>query len=148
MTKRPRRVGAGGITFGTLGLGGCYRRLRTLLLQEFCVGAEVSVVGNGCTAVSEGDPLTVTLVETGAALGSLDWSAARVGPRHDARREAKILDIVKKATKKIRAYLATPFEKDASGALRHPGRFRGSGSSSNLHADPPKKKGKKGKKKK
>ena len=91
----------------------------------------------------------VTLVETGAHLGSLDWSVAKIDRQSSEKREKMILEIVRAATKRVRKYLSTPFEKDATGTLRHPGRFRGSGSSSNLHADPPKKgKGKKGKKKK
>ena len=43
-----------GLSMGTLGMGGPYRRIRTLLLMEFR-RAEISIVGNGTAALPSSD---------------------------------------------------------------------------------------------
>ena len=65
-----------GLNYTQMGLGGAYRRLRTLLLQEFCVGAELSVVGNGCHTI-EADPLHARF----RVIGSRPRRASRRGTR-------------------------------------------------------------------
>ena len=129
-----------GLNMTTMGMGGCYRQPRSLILSEFVFG-EISVVGNGSTSIADlanSHPLEVRLAETGASLGSLDYAPAN----------AQVAALVKHAVKSVRAYLGTPFALDATtGTLQPPGRFRGSGSFSNLHLPAVKGK-KKGKKKK
>jgi hypothetical protein len=62
-----------GLSMNQMGMGGCYRRLRSLMLSEFILG-EISVVGNGSTSIADladASALTVRLVETGASLGAM-----------------------------------------------------------------------------
>ena len=125
-----------GLSMGTLGMGGPYRRIRTLLLMEFR-RAEISIVGNGTAALPSSEPLTVKLVETGEDLGSLDWSLSHVSKLNE--REEAIVAIVEKTAKQVRKYLSTPIEG--------PSKFRGSAAGNLTYYVTKKKKGK-GKKKK
>lgn len=130
-----------GLNMNSMGMGGCYRRLRSLILSEFVMG-EITIVGNGASSVTDAHPLEVKLVETGQGLGHMDWATL------PAKRDTQMVDIVNHAVKAVKKYLATPFAMDTTtNTLKHPGRFRGSGSFSNLHLPAVKGKKKKGKKK-
>lgn len=127
-----------GLSMNTLGMGGPYRRIRTLLLNEFR-RAEISIVGNGTAALPSSEPLLVKLVETGEDLGSLDWSLGHI--HRLVEREERIVEIVEKTARQVRKYLSTPIEG--------PPKFRGSAAGlRTVYVRKGGKKGKKGEKRK